>query len=126
MKGKLNGVQRNRLRRLLNMKYKPSELAEEIGFGVKQVYMVYVHLGCPHERDIERHIWINGADFREWYLEFYGKRPLRNGEAFCRTCGDGVEMVDPITKVSKGIKYWACDCPNYGRRLVRIIERLRI
>jgi len=58
--GRLNGIQRNRLKRLLDMMYKPSELAEEVGFSLQQVYRVYVPGGCPVERDSRNHIWING------------------------------------------------------------------
>ena len=63
LRGRLNGQQRLRLKTLLNMMYKPSELAEEIGFNQNQVYMVYIPAGCPHERDEKGHIWINGKLF---------------------------------------------------------------
>ena len=58
LKGRLNGRQRLRLGKLLDMLYKPSELAEEIGFAVDQVYRVYVPLGCPRERDSRKRLWI--------------------------------------------------------------------
>lgn len=72
MRGRLKGFQRMRLRKLLDMMYLPSELAEEIGFHVQQVYRVYVPLGCPHDRDAKNHLWINGKAFAEWYGEKYG------------------------------------------------------
>ena len=60
LKGRLDGNQRNRLVRLLNMLYSPSELANEIGFTKRQVYRVYIPLGCPHEKDSKGRNWING------------------------------------------------------------------
>jgi len=69
LKGRLNGSQRMRLIKLLDMLYKPSELAEEVGFTRRQVYRVYIPSGCPHTRDEKRYIWINGKAFREWYEE---------------------------------------------------------
>ena len=47
LKGRLDGRQRNRLKSLLNMKYRPREIAEEVGFSVHQVYRVYIPLECP-------------------------------------------------------------------------------
>lgn len=69
LKGRLKGCQRMRLIKLFDMLYKPSELAEEVGFTRRQVYRVYIPAGCPHKRDEHKHIWINGKAFREWYEE---------------------------------------------------------
>jgi hypothetical protein len=73
LKGRLNGSQRMRLGKLLNMLYKPSELAEEIGFTNRQFYRVYIPLGCPHIRDQRKHIWINGCEFADWYEATFPK-----------------------------------------------------
>ena len=58
--GKLNGKQRNRLKSLLDMMYRPSELSEEIGITRNQIYRVYIPLGCPHIQDEHNHYWVNG------------------------------------------------------------------
>jgi hypothetical protein len=123
LRGRLNGQQRNRLGKLLNMMYKPSELAEEIGFRVRQVYRVYIPAGCPHERDNRGNLWINGKMFREWVEEVYKKRKLARNETFCLTCKMAVELVDPVEKQEGRLIYWLSDCPNCGRRLARIIYR---
>ena len=73
-KGRLDGKQRNRLKSLFDMMYSPKELADEIGMEVNQVYMVYISLGCPSERDNKNHILINGKAFAEWYGVVYAKR----------------------------------------------------
>ena len=42
LKGRLDIIQRNRLKSLFDMMYSPKELAEEIGIHLDQIYMVYV------------------------------------------------------------------------------------
>lgn len=123
LKGRLNGQQRTRLGKLLDMMYKPSELAEEIGFTRRQVYRVYIPAGCPHEKDENGRLWINGKSFREWVEENYKKRKLARNEAFCLTCKKPVKMIKPIEKQEGRLIYWLCDCPECGRKLARIINR---
>ena len=72
-----------------------SEIAQEIGFNVRQVYRVYIPLGLPHKRDKLNHIWINGHVFRDWIKEIYRKSNLRENEVFCLTCKRPVKMVNP-------------------------------
>lgn len=123
LKGRLDGNQRNRLIRLLDMLYSPGELANEIGFEVRQVYRVYIPLGCPHEKDPTGRLWINGEDFRNWVKELYQKRNLGPNEAFCLTCKKSIKMISP-EKFQKGrLFYYLCYCPNCGRKLARIITR---
>jgi hypothetical protein len=123
LKGRLNGKQRNRLAILLDMEYTPSELANEIGFAKRQVYRVYLPLGCPHRKDDRRHIWINGKEFRSWILNIYKKRKLGLNEAFCLSCKKPVQMKNKVRKQSGRLFYYLCTCPNCGRKLVRIITR---
>jgi hypothetical protein len=123
LRGRLDGKQKSRLLKLIDMMYKPSELADEVGFNVRQVYRVYVPAGCPHERDHLRRIWINGKAFREWALDVYKKRKLARIEAFCLTCKKAVNVIDPIEKQDGRLIYWLCDCPNCGRKLARIVNR---
>jgi hypothetical protein len=120
-KGRLNGNQKNKLVRLLDMLYMPSELAEEIGFNKRQVYRVYIPAGCPIVKDTNNYIWINGKDFREWVLEVYKKRGLANNQAFCIFCRKAVVMVDPVRREEGRLYYFICNCPNCGRKLARII-----
>jgi hypothetical protein len=123
LRGRLNAQQKQRLHSLLDMMYKPSELAEEVGFAMRQVYRVYVPAGCPHERDEKRYLWINGKAFREWALEVYKKRDLASDEAFCLTCKRPVKMIEPVQKRKEGLVYFLCGCPNCGRKLARIVEK---
>ena len=123
LKGRLNGSQRMRLGKLLNMLYMPSELAKEIGFTQRQVYRVYIPAGCPHIKDEKRRLWINGKAFTEWYEETYPKQTLARNEAFCLTCKKAVVMNNPKEQKRGRLKYAICDCPNCGRKLARIISK---
>lgn len=123
LKGRLDGNQRNRLARLLDMLYSPSELATEIGFSVRQVYRVYVPAGCPHNKDDKRRLWINGKEFREWVKEVYKKQVLAPNEAFCLSCKRPVKMKDAKRKQEGRLFYYLCTCPHCGRKLARIITR---
>ncbi len=120
--GRLDGRQRNRLKGLLDMMYTPRELSEEIGVNVNRVYMVYIHGGCPHERDEVRRIWINGQAFKKWYEEVYAKRSLKPREAFCLTCKCPVEMKNEVRRQKEKMIYYLCECPNCGRKLARIVD----
>lgn len=121
LRGRLNGKQRNRLISLLDMLYTPRELSDEIGFAVRQIYRVYIPLGCPQSRDEQRHLWINGKHFRSWILDTYKKRNLRTNEAFCLTCKKAVPMMDKQRKQKGNLFYYICRCPNCGRTLNRFI-----
>lgn len=122
LKGRLNGRQRNRLNRLLDMMYKPSEIADEVGFTVRQFYRVYIKLGCPHQRDKRNHIWINGKAFVNWYQDIFPKIKVKKDQAFCLTCKKAVDIVEPIQNQKEGLNYLVSFCPHCGRKLVKIIS----
>lgn len=67
-KTQLNAVSQ-KLRRLLYMQYRPSELAEELDIDISLIYKSYIPKGCPHSKDATGHIWIVGTEFREWFRE---------------------------------------------------------
>lgn len=123
LKGRLNGIQRSRMTRLLDMLYKPSEIAEEIGFGKRQFTRVYIPAGCPTEKDKRNHVWINGKDFREWILQVYKKQELKPNEAFCLTCKHPFTMRKPERCQSGKLYYYLAICPDCGRKVARIITR---
>ena len=123
LQGRLNGAQKNRLFSLMNMMYTPSELAEEIGFDRRNIYRIYLHLGCPHERGQNNRIWINGVAFRDWILNIYRKRELTTDEAFCIRCKMPIKMKNPVQNESNGLVYFLCECPHCGRRISRIITK---
>jgi uncharacterized protein with PIN domain len=123
LKGRLDSKQRNRLTRLLDMMYTPSELAEEVGFYRRQVYRVYIPAGCPQERDLNKRIWINGKAFREWALQIYKKVELTFDETFCLTCRRAVKIINPERKKEGRLVYDVSICPECGRKLAKIIDK---
>lgn len=125
LKGRLDGKQKNKLKSLFDMMYSPRELAGEIGFSIDRVYEVYIPLGCPHERDKQKHISINGKAFSEWYLRVYPKIKLAEDETFCLTCKKGVKIIKPTKTTSNYITYLLSFCPVCGRKLTKIIEKAR-
>ncbi len=122
LKGRLDGKQRNRLKRLLDMEYKPSELASEILVNLKQIYSVYIPLGCPIEKDKKGYIAINGQKFKEWYIKSYQKAKVSDNETFCKTCKKAVPIINPIKQKKKYITYLISQCPNCERRCAKIIQ----
>lgn len=125
LKGRLDGLQRNRLKSLFDMMYSPKELAEEIGINKDQIYYVYVPLGCPSERDERNHILINGKAFAEWYGKVYVKIRLKPNETFCLTCKKAVEIFKPKKKIKVNLVYVLSICPNCGRNLTKITSEKR-
>jgi hypothetical protein len=123
LRGRINGNQRNRLIKLLDMFYTPSELAKEVGFTTRQVYRVYIPAGCPYVRDQNKRIWINGKEFREWYLRTYRKVELGHDETFCLTCRKVVKIINPERKKKGRLVYDVSFCPDCGRKLSKIIDK---
>jgi len=126
LKGRLNGPQRLRLGKLLNMLYMPSELAKAVGFTVRQVYRVYIPAGCPCVRDERRHVWINGREFAEWYEANYPKPTSTDEEAFCLTCKKPVKMINSSNSKKGRLSYVVGNCSNCGRRISRILDKDRL
>ncbi len=125
LRGRLKGPQVARLQGLLNMLYTPKELAETIGFTRRQVYRVYLHLGCPFQRDTTGHVWINGAEFRDWVHRTYTKPKMTENESFCLTCKQPVGIVGAHFESRGGISYVTSLCPKCGRKLTRILKNHR-
>lgn len=123
LKGRLDGSQRVRLGKLLDMLYSPSELADEVGFARRQVYRVYRHLDCPHEKDEKGYLWINGKQFREWYEVTYPRVSVGADEAFCLTCKKPVKITNPTEQKRGKLTYLICDCPKCKRKLARILTK---
>lgn len=124
LRGRLNGIQRNRMKSLFDMFYTPKELADELGISKNQIYMVYVPLGCPVERDAKKHILINGKSFSNWYIKTYPKLHLLRDETFCKTCRTAVKIYKPKKQVKGELTYLLSDCPVCGRHLTKIVSKI--
>jgi hypothetical protein len=117
-----------KLTRLLNMLYRPAEIADEIGVNVDTVYRSYLPAGAPYERDQEGNIWINGPAFREWAFVQIGarkrkKHPLEDGEGWCLKCNQVVKIQKPKARATN--RYLALiqgKCPICGSKVNRAIS----
>jgi hypothetical protein len=119
IRGRLSKEQLFRLNALYDMDYTPRELADEVGFTRRQVYRVYLPLGCPHKKDHSGYVTINGRAFKEWYRRTYARRSLLPGESFCLTCKRAVPIINPEVVEKKGMEIIQSNCPNCGRPLAR-------
>lgn len=87
---KLSHVLMRRSIRLLDMEYKPSEIAQELTASKEQILRL-VTAGAPARKDSKGHYWINGLHFASW-LETAApkndrdKKTFEDNEAYCLTC----------------------------------------
>jgi len=94
-----------KMERLLNMQYKPSEIAEELGISTKTIYSSYIPAGLPHQRDDAGNFWIVGTAFRDWAMAVlqtnkHVKKVIGDNEAYCVGCR-AVREFSRITKRRK-------------------------
>ena len=116
-----------RARRLLHMRYRPSEVAEELGCKVKLLYRRCIPAGCPCERDEQGNLWIVGDQFRDWMLSVQreavaeGRAKLGEGQAYCMVCERAVDMEGPFTTrpVNHRMELVMGRCPECGAVVCR-------
>ena len=117
-----------KLQRLLHMRYKPSELARELGLSVDTIYRSYLPAGAPCEVDQKGHMWIIGDVFAAWVLEHVRthrkrgpKTEMLPGQAYCVTCNQVITLMNPRLEKpnSRGIATLKGRCPKCGRKVNR-------
>lgn len=86
---RLNPSIRRKMLLLLDMEYKPAELADQLGIR-KETVRTYLYAGLPARKDAKGHTWIRGADFGAWakaIMSTYEKRiTLSENEYYCMCC----------------------------------------
>ena len=113
---------RARLDRLLEMRYRPSELAEELGVCADTVTRGWVRAGAPHSRDEQGRIWLVGTEVAAW-LESMAERPhvtLGPGEAYCLQCQAAVKMQCPERECRDRVVLVRGWCAQCGARVARM------
>jgi hypothetical protein len=91
-KPRLTHAKVHRLKRLLNMNYKVTEIAEELDIATSTIYDTYIPAGMPCIQDEKKHYWVNGQDFCEWAQQFVTTRQrkpksmMASNQAFCTRC----------------------------------------
>ena len=107
-----------RLPRLLDMLYKPAEIADELNVSPDTVYRSYLPAGAPHERDEKGLIWVHGTTFRQWAKDLIAKKkkkrvPLPEGKAWCVRCKKPVDLINPKPKVvNRYLEILQASCPH--------------
>lgn len=109
-----------RLSRFLDMMYRPSEIAEEIGVTQDTIYRSYLPAGLPHERDEIGNVWIHGPAFVAWAKETVAKRKTRrqglpSGHGWCMRCNRPVPLRDTTVRtVNRYLELEQAPCPECG------------
>jgi hypothetical protein len=116
-----------KLGRLLDMLYRPAEIAGEIGVNVDTIYRSYMPAGLPYSRDGRGNIWIHGPSFVDWAKQTVVKRQakrfgLPDGQAWCLKCHRPVPLISPTLKtINRYLELQQAKCPTCGS----IINRAR-
>lgn len=113
-----------RLGRLMDMLYKPAEVAEAIGVTADTVYRNYLALGCPFEQDKAGNVWIHGLSFAAWVRDVNAKKrnrgSLEPGQGWCCRCNAVVMMQRPRLKHSgRYTKIYQSKCATCGAKVNR-------
>jgi plasmid maintenance system antidote protein VapI len=108
---------------LLPMKYKLTELAEELGTS-RRTLETWLPKGLPHTRDAKDNIWVVGTQFAEWIAQqhriSHQKAKLREDQAYCLKCRTAVQLVSPIkTNVRGKLILIKGRCSNCGTEINR-------
>ncbi len=123
---RLNSDKLFRLSRLLDMQYKPGEIASELGISVDTFTRSYIPAGAPVTVDLKGKIWVNGLAFATWARDYLASRKnkargkMLPGEAFCFRCRKVIE----IQKLKrKPANRYSClvsgSCPVCGGKVAR-------
>lgn len=118
-----------KLKRILDMQYRPSELAEDIGVNVDTILRGYLPAGLPHTRDDRGRIWIYGPAFVEWARETISKKKskrnsLADDQAWCVVCKGPVPLIDPTVKIAnRYLELLQAPCPTCGKTVNRARAR---
>jgi len=118
-----------KLARFLDMMYRPSEIAEELGVHKETVYRSYLPAGLPYIEDDKHRFWIHGPAFVAWAKETVAKKRtdrkgLEEGYAWCMKCNTPVKMAKPTIKpVNRYIELLQAKCPHCHRIVNRAQAR---
>lgn len=114
------------------MKYRPSEIAEEIGLSVDTIYRSYIPAGLPHEVDDAGSIWIVGTEFSTWANQNCRKeknaaKKMLPNQALCMSCRAAIEFEDSdmvdAKVLTENLKIVYVVCKKCGRKATKIVKR---
>lgn len=115
---------------LLDMEYRPSELAGDLGIGVQAIYRRYLPAGVPHRRDEKGSIWISGTQFRTWLAMKVEERNNRSSsemdpnEAYCMKCRERSYFTAGWEIIWQNERWVAVgECSVCGARLRKFVRK---
>ena len=116
-----------KIARLLDMLYKPVELAEELGVSTDTVRRSYIPAGCPVTKDNTGHVWIHGTSFATWAKGLIRQRTkksrpkLAENRAYCLLCKCLVDFENPTARpINAVLELLQAPCPKCGKTVNKI------
>ena len=106
--------------RLMDMEYKPSEIAEELGATKVQI-MRLITAGAPARKDSNGHFWVHGEKLAEWLEKAAPKKPkdkttFADNECYCLPCKRIVIFAE--TNRRRGVIFGTCP---HGHKVSRFL-----
>jgi hypothetical protein len=107
---------------LLEMEYRPNEIAVELGVSSRTV-REWLKNGAPYRKDVHNRLWIVGSDLAKWVEEnrkHKSQIKLADNEAFCLHCRKPVSFLDTQkVPAKKRLFYIRGKCPQCGNKIFR-------
>ncbi len=118
---KLSRALMRRSIRILDMDYKPAEIAEELGASKEQILRL-ISAGAPARKDSSGRLWIRGLNFVQWLNDAAPKKPgdktvFADDECYCVTC----RQVVRFTEYRRSHRVAYGNCIN-GHKVVRLVS----
>lgn len=135
MKTPVNEIRRkiwNARTKLLDMDYKITELADELGVTARYMRIDMIQKrGFPCWHDSTKHIWCNGKIAREWIENNFepknhrnsSKNPMAENEFYCVKCRARVECNSYTVIADRGTIYKKAYCPVCGTRMNKYLPK---
>jgi uncharacterized protein with PIN domain len=105
-----------RLGRILDMMYRPADIADELQVSVETIYRSWLPAGLPHEQDEQQNIWIHGPALVAWVRAISSSRHkggMADGFGWCMKCNQPVKMNSPkIIHQSRYTEILQSVCPH--------------
>lgn len=111
--------------RLLDMLYRPDELALELSIPSRTV-REWIQYGMPYERDPRGHLWVNGVQFSHWVEQIrkqWPRIPLAEDEGFCLHCKRRVKLTQAARSERANGLLLTSACPHCGATVNRGVKR---
>ena len=130
-KPRISRATARRLLKLLHMRYKPTEIAAEMGVTADTVYRAYLPAGAPYERDSKNNVWIIGDVFARWAMDYTvtnNRKPpkaiLRADQVYCLKCNQIVVIHNPRKGQvnGRGVTNLSGRCPVCDTKVHRFVR----